>query len=53
MFITKKHLSRRTFLRAGGASIGLPLLSAPTFGPTSTPILYWYLLRAATRGNRV
>jgi hypothetical protein len=28
MFITKKHLSRRTFLRAGGASIGLPLLSA-------------------------
>jgi len=28
MFITKKHLSRRTLLRAGGASIGLPLLSA-------------------------
>jgi len=28
MFVTKKHLSRRTFLRAGGASIGLPLLSA-------------------------
>jgi hypothetical protein len=28
MFITKKHLSRRTFLRAGGASIGLPLLGA-------------------------
>ncbi len=28
MFITKKHLSRRTFLRAGGATIGLPLLSA-------------------------
>jgi hypothetical protein len=28
MFITKKHLSRRTFLRAGSASIGLPLLSA-------------------------
>jgi hypothetical protein len=28
MFITKKHLSRRTVLRAGGASIGLPLLSA-------------------------
>jgi primary-amine oxidase len=22
---------------------GLPLLSAPTFGPTSTQILYWYL----------
>ena len=28
MFITKKHLSRRTVLRAGGAAIGLPLLSA-------------------------
>jgi hypothetical protein len=28
MFISKKHLSRRTFLRAGGATIGLPLLSA-------------------------
>jgi hypothetical protein len=28
MFITKKHLSRRTFLRAGGATIGLPLLDA-------------------------
>jgi hypothetical protein len=28
MFITKKHLSRRTFLRAGSATIGLPLLSA-------------------------
>ena len=28
MFITRKHLSRRTLLRAGGATIGLPLLSA-------------------------
>jgi len=28
MFITKKHLSRRTLLRAGSAGIGLPLLSA-------------------------
>jgi hypothetical protein len=28
MFITKKHLSRRTLLRAGGAAIGLPLLNA-------------------------
>ena len=28
MFITKKHLSRRTLLRAGGAAIGLPLLDA-------------------------
>jgi hypothetical protein len=28
MFITKKHLSRRTVLRAAGASIALPLLDA-------------------------
>jgi hypothetical protein len=28
MFITKKHLSRRTLLRAGSAAFGLPLLSA-------------------------
>jgi hypothetical protein len=28
MFITRKHLSRRTFLRGGGATIGLPFLSA-------------------------
>jgi hypothetical protein len=28
VFITKKHLSRRTLLRAGGAAIGLPLLDA-------------------------
>jgi hypothetical protein len=28
MFVTKKHLSRRTLLRSGGAAIGLPLLSA-------------------------
>ena len=26
MFITKKHLSRRTFLRAAGATLGLPFL---------------------------
>ena len=28
MFITKKHLSRRLFLRAAGASLGLPFLDA-------------------------
>jgi hypothetical protein len=28
VFITKRHLSRRTLLSAGGASIGLPFLSA-------------------------
>jgi hypothetical protein len=28
MFITKKHLSRRTFLRGAGVGVGLPLLDA-------------------------
>lgn len=36
MFITKKHLSRRTLLKAGGASIGLPLLGAMV--PAATAI---------------
>jgi uncharacterized protein DUF1552 len=35
MFVTKKHLSRRTFLRAGGATIGLPLLGAMIPAATS------------------
>ena len=28
MFITKKHISRRTILRGGGAALALPLLDA-------------------------
>jgi len=28
MFITKRHLSRRTFLRGVGAAVGLPLLDS-------------------------
>ena len=28
MFITKKYLSRRTFLRGAGVTVGLPLLDA-------------------------
>jgi hypothetical protein len=28
MYLTKKHLSRRTVLRAAGVSLGLPLLDA-------------------------
>src|SRR3954471_8926076 len=35
MIITRKHLSRRTFLRSAGAVIGLPLLDA------MTPALGW------------
>ncbi len=36
MFITKKHLSRRTLLRGGSAAIGLPLLDAMV--PAATAI---------------
>ena len=28
MFVTKKHLSRRTFLRAAGATMALPFLDS-------------------------
>jgi hypothetical protein len=35
MIITRKHLSRRTFLRGAGATIGLPFLDA------MTPALGW------------
>src|SRR4030095_17057161 len=28
MFITKKHLSRRTFIRGAGVAVGLPFLDA-------------------------
>ena len=28
MYLTKKHLSRRTLLKGAGVSIGLPLLDA-------------------------
>src|ERR1700704_5955149 len=34
MFITKKHLHRRTFLKAAGASLALPLLDAMVPAPT-------------------
>jgi len=32
MFITKKHLSRRTFLRGAGVAVALPFLN-PWFRP--------------------
>jgi hypothetical protein len=39
MFITKKHLPRRTFLRGVGATLALPLLDAmvPAFAATTAP----------------
>ena len=36
MFITKKHISRRTILRGGGSALALPLLSAMV--PASTAL---------------
>ena len=36
MFISKKHLSRRTFLRGAGAVVGLPFLEAMV--PAQTPL---------------
>jgi hypothetical protein len=36
MFITKKHISRRTFLRGGGVALALPLLDA--MFPALTPM---------------
>src|SRR5437660_11169766 len=52
MIITRKHLSRRTFLRSAGAVIGLPLLDAmvPALGyaegaarPTATRLCFVYV----------
>ena len=39
MFISKKHLSRRTVLKGAGATLALPLLDAmtPAFAQSSTP----------------
>jgi hypothetical protein len=36
MFITKKHLSRRTFLRGAGVTLTLPFLEAMV--PAQTPL---------------
>src|SRR5579871_907513 len=36
MFITKKHIPRRTLLRGAGVAIGLPLLDAML--PAQTPV---------------
>ena len=34
MFISKKHLPRRTFLKGLGATVGLPLLDAMVREPS-------------------
>ena len=57
MFITKKHMSRRTVLRGAGATLALPLLDAMIPAATAlaqtaaTPeAALCRLLRAARRG---
>jgi hypothetical protein len=37
MFVTKKHLARRTFLRGAGVTLALPLLESMV--PAITPLL--------------
>jgi hypothetical protein len=60
MFITKKHLSRRTMLRAAGVSLGLPFLDAMVPAHTAlaqtaaAPKLrtgFFYLPHGAIMGN--
>ena len=36
MFITKKHLSRRTFIRGAGVTLALPFLESMV--PAQTPL---------------
>ena len=47
MFITKKHLSRRTFLQAAGATMALPFLDS------MVPALTAQTKTAATAGSRL
>ena len=52
MFITKKHLDRRTFLRGAGATLALPLLDAmvPAFAanaPSTTRLGFVYVPHGA------
>src|SRR5262245_18820326 len=60
MFITKKHLSRRTLLKGAGVSLALPFLDAMI--PAATPIAqtaaarklrmgFFYLPHGAIMGN--
>ena len=39
MFVTKKHLSRRTLLRGAGAAIALPLLDSVSYTHLTLPTI--------------
>src|SRR5690349_4751126 len=47
MFITKKHISRRTMLRGMGATLSLPLLEAMI--PAATPLRQTAAAKTGTR----
>jgi len=60
MFLTKKHLSRRTFLKGAGVSVGLPLLDAmipaatalaQTTAARKLRVGFFYLPHGAIMGN--
>ena len=55
MFITKKHLSRRTFLQTAGATLALPFLESmiPALSAQAapTPALAWHYISAARRNH--
>ena len=40
MFITKKHLSRRTFLRGSGVTLALPLLESMVPAVTALALVW-------------
>ena len=51
MFLTKKHLSRRTLLQGAGAAIGLPLLDAMI--PAGTALANTAAAAAASPAQRL
>jgi len=51
MFLTKKHLPRRTFLRGVGAAISLPLLDAMV--PAGTALAQRPLRRNRRRASSI
>ena len=60
MFIAKKHLSRRTFLQAAGATVALPFLDSmvgaqtPIAGSAAAPktrLACFYVPHGATMGR--
>ena len=62
MFITRRHLARRTFLRGAGATVALPLLDAmvpaatalaDTAAKPATRLGYFYLPHGAIMNNTV